>query len=142
MRCDAPGILRIILSGYRATERPNQEAFLEQVFLSCQRSGHPDFAYYAASRFLRGQKNIAPLQWFYRESKSAETLAADIAENVLPNLADPCQVANEVYNLLMEDSTVSDQKKAELNQFFDQGVAVYVAYVLQFALTRPFLPRK
>ena len=76
-------------------------------FLESKEGYDFDFDNGLVCRWLKGAVKISPkITTYYAEAGNIEALAVDIEENILPLLYDKDMAVTEVYNLLVNDSTV------------------------------------
>lgn len=97
-------------------------------------------------RWMNGSAKISPrISSFYLCKENLQRLECDIIHNILPILCDSSMAVQEIYGLLIQDSTISQQAKARLSVRFpcnshrDEGA--FLATVLGFAMEREFVKR-
>jgi len=93
------------------------------------------------SRWLNGQQKISSrIACFY--ARDREKLVADIATNIVPKLYDSAMATKKVYNIFMQDSTISDKVKKRCTKGYpftaDVQEADFLADVLLFCMSRKF----
>lgn len=72
-------------------------------------------------------------------------MADDIETNILPLMFDSAMAIQEIYKILIQDGTISDQKKERLTQDYpchtSEEQAAFLASVLCFGMERTFVKR-
>ena len=87
-------------------------------FLSDEKSLDFTFDNGLVCRWFNGQAKISPrISGYYMDKHNQKRLAADIERNVLPLMYDSAMAVQEVYNILVPDSTISDKIKKQLTHF-------------------------
>lgn len=97
-------------------------------------------------RWMNGSAKISPrISSFYLHKENLPRLEQDMMQNILPLLYDSSMATQEVYGLLIQDSTISQKVKRCLSARFpcrtprDEGA--FLAAVLRFAMEREFVKR-
>ena len=148
-RCDFSSVIKIIDKYMIEESGINQVDLLNKLFESFiyeEDNEDSTFDNGAACRWINGQQKLSPLILkYYLEPKNRNSLSADIEYNILPLLYDSSMAVQEVYNLITQDSTVSDEVKQGLSTHYpcasDEEKAVFLSAVLCFAMERKFVDR-
>lgn len=148
-RCDFSSVIKIIDKYIIEESGINQVDLLNKLFESFvyeEDNEDSTFDNGAACRWINGQQKLSPLILrYYLEPKNRNSLSADIEYNILPLLYDSSMAVQEVYNLITQDNTVSDEVKQRLSTHYhcssDEEKAVFLSAVLCFAMERKFLDR-
>lgn len=86
-------------------------------FLSSDKSQDFDFDNGLVCRWFNGQAKISPrITGYYMDNHNRNRLAADMHRNVLSIMYDSAMAVQEVYNILVQDATISDKTKELLIQ--------------------------
>lgn len=148
-RCDFSSVIKIIDKYLIEESGINQVELLNNLFESFvyeEDNEDSTFDNGAACRWINGQQKLSPvILKYYLEPKNRNSLSADIEYNILPLLYDSSMVVHEVYDLITQDSTVSDEVKQGLTVHYpcasDEEKAVFLSDVLCFAMERKFVDR-
>lgn len=97
-------------------------------------------------RWVNGQAKISPkIVSFYLKEDNRELLSSDIEYRLFPLMYDSAMAARDIYNLLMQDSTISPEAKdtltAEYSDRTEEARASFMASVLLFGMERNFVKR-
>lgn len=148
-RCDFSSVIKIIDKYIIEESGINQVDLLNKLFESFVYEEDNEDSIFdngAACRWINGQQKLSPvILKYYLEPKNRNSLSADIEYNILPLLYDSSMVVHEVYDLITQDSTVSDEVKQGLTVHYpcasDEEKAVFLSDVLCFAMERKFVDR-
>ena len=115
-------------------------------FLNSEESQDFDFDNGLVCRWFNGQAKISPrITGYYMDKHTRNLLAADMHRNVLPLMYDSAMAVQEVYNILVQDTTVSDKVKEQLLQNYpcetDMDEARFLTSALCFGMERSFVKR-
>ena len=127
----------------------DQVGLLCQIFSSfCDDEETFDFVFDngAVCRWINGQTRITPnIISYYLREENRELLSDDIENNVLPLMFDSSMATQELYTLLLQDTTVSHETKDRLSCGFpcqnERDKSDFIASVLLFGMERPFRKR-
>lgn len=127
----------------------DQVGLLCQIFSSfCDDEETFDFVFDngAVCRWINGQTRITPnIISYYLREENRELLSDDIENNVLPLTFDSSMATQELYTLLLQDTTVSHETKDRLSCGFpcqnERDKSDFIASVLLFGMERPFRKR-
>ena len=141
----AKTILRFVADG----KNISQIDFMYELFKDFIESGEGldfDFDNGLVCRWLNGTAKISSrLTSYYSANGNIEAMAIDIAENILPLLYDKHMAAEELYHLLMNDTTISANRKNEIADGYpydnDTDLSGFLSRVLLFAMNRNFVKR-
>ena len=115
-------------------------------FLSSDESLDFDFDNGLVCRWFNGQAKISPrITKYYMNNHNRNRLAADMHRNVLSIMYDSAMAVQEVYNILVQDTTISDKPKEHLLQNYPcetkMDEAVFLTSALCFGMERTFVKR-
>ena len=115
-------------------------------FLSSDESLDFDFDNGLVCRWFNGQAKISPrITRYYMDNHNRNRLAADMHRNVLPLMYDSTMAVQEIYNILVQDTTISDKTKARLLENYpcetEMDEAVFLTSALCFGMERTFVKR-
>lgn len=115
-------------------------------FLNSKESQDFDFDNGLVYRWFNGQAKISPrITGYYMDNHKRNQLAADMHRNVLPLMYDSAMVVQEVYNILVQDTTMSDKAKNQLLQNYpcetEMDEARFLTSALCFGMERSFVKR-
>ena len=148
-RCDFSSILSA-LRGYVSEDRGlNQTDLLYELFASFMSDEDAldfDFDNGLVCRWFNGQAKVSPrISGYYHTPENRKKLAADIESKILPLLYDSAMAVQVIYELLMQDSTISDKEKRNLSKHYpckdSREEAAFLAAVLCFGMERSFVKR-
>lgn len=113
-------------------------------FLSSDESLDFDFDNGLVCRWFNGQAKISPrITRYYMDNHNRNRLAADMHRNVLPLMYDSTMAVQEIYNILVQDTTISDKTKARLLENYpcetEMDEAVFLTSALCFGMERTFV---
>ena len=148
-RCDFSSVIKIIDKYIIEESGINQVDLLNNLFESFvyeEDNEDSTFDNGAACRWINGQQKLSPLILkYYLEPKNRNSLSADIEYNILPLFYDSSMAVQEIYDLITQDSTVSDEVKQRLAAHYpcttDKEKADFLCAVLCFAMERKFIER-
>lgn len=97
-------------------------------------------------RWFNGQAKISPrITGYYMDNHKRNQLAADMHRNVLPLMYDSAMAVQDVYNILVQDTTISDKLKNRLFQNYpcetEMDEAMFLTSTLCFGMERTFVKR-
>lgn len=106
-----------------------------------------DFDQGRVNRWFKGKDAVSPtITRFYLQDGYAEYLASDLEDKIFPLMTDFDMAAKEIYDLLMNDISVSDTKKNELSELYppqnSTDTADFISAVLLFGIERKFQKRE
>uniref|UniRef100_UPI004055F5B4 Archaeal ATPase n=1 Tax=Agathobacter sp. TaxID=2021311 RepID=UPI004055F5B4 len=115
-------------------------------FLSSDESLDFDFDNGLVCRWFNGQAKISPrITRYYLDNYNRNRLAADMHRNVLPIMYDSAMAVQEVYNILVQDTTISNKTKERLLQNYPcetkMDEAIFLTSALCFGMERTFVKR-
>lgn len=127
----------------------DQLHLMDQVFSSfCDDEEALDFTFDTGQvcRWFNGQARISPrIISFYMKAENRELLSADVEYNVLPLMYDSAMAVQEIYTLLLRDTTISNETKNKLTADYpcktDRENADFLAALLFFGMEREFRKR-
>ena len=146
-RCDFYSIMKIITQYISDAKAPSQTELAYLLFNQFALE-HDDFDFDQGrvNRWLKGKDAVSPtITRFYLQDGYAEYLAADLEEKIFPLMTDVSKAAQEIYDLLMNDISISDTKKNELTEFYPPqnltDTADFISSILLFGMERKFQKR-
>ena len=115
-------------------------------FLSSDESLDFDFDTGLVCRWFNGQAKISPrIAGYYMDRHNRNRLADDMHRNILSIMYDSAMAVQEVYNILVQDTTISDKAKDQLLQNYPceskMDEAVFLTSALCFGMERTFVKR-
>ncbi|MBP1549128.1 MAG: ATP-binding protein [Oscillospiraceae bacterium] len=143
LRCDFSsviGIIREYISEGNATTQPELIGDLFCTFL--EKNDDFDFDNGQINRWIKGLAAVSPkIAEFYQRKSAVESLASDIETLIFPILYDTAMAAENIYTLVMNDISISEQKRIELTADYPEDIAAFMATVIIFAISRKFEKR-
>ena len=114
-RLDFSGVIKILLSYRSLSENFSQSEFISELFSAFYEKKDASVDEGQVSRWVNGDERI-PEKYasFYAENKNFAALCSDIKTNIFPILSDRWQAVDELRDLALYDSGISENKKAEL----------------------------
>lgn len=147
-RCDFSAVIRIISQYISAANALNQCDLVCKIFeVFDDENADFDFDNGQVCRWFKGIKPISPrIVQFYEDPENAEQLASSIEIQILPLMYDAPMAARELNDLVINDVSISEQKRSELISNFnyndDTAIANFLSSVLRFSMTRIFVKRE
>lgn len=119
----------------------NQTDLLYKLFVDFVDDTEFDFDNGLVNKWLRGLAKLSPqISLYYRKVRHQYALSATIERTILPMMDDPSMAVRELYDLLIQDGSVSQQKKDEFDE--DEDAASQITQLLCFAMSRNFEKRE
>lgn len=147
-RCDFSSIMTILRRYISDDYNTNQSELLEDVFCSFFVDAGEPIAFDMAlvCRWFTGQAKISPkISQYYSKFGNREKLVKDLENCVLSVMYDNAMATQEVYRLLMQDDTISEQAKAHNSRYYPcedrYQEALFIADILCFGMQREFVKR-
>lgn len=139
-RCDFSSVIGIIRQYFNEGSTPSQPELIYDLFYSfAEKNEDFDFDNGQINRWIKGLAPVSPrIAEFYQHKSALEALTVDLENSLFPIMYDENMAVRDIYNLLMNDISVSEQKKAELTVAYPNDNAVFVAAVLAYAINRKF----
>lgn len=149
LRCDFSSAITVLYRCFGSDYGTDQIELMYQLFASFVSSDDAaDFSFDNGSvcRWINGQARISPrISGYYMADKHQDELADDIQNNIIPKLTDSAMCVKEIYDLLINDVTISEQKKQELSSDYpiktEKEQADFLSLVLCFCMKREFIKR-
>lgn len=132
-RCDFCSVMRIITEYLSETKAPNHTELVYLLFSQFV-DEHDDFDFDSdrINRWLKGREPVSPkITAYYTREGYFEYLASDIEEKVFPLMTNSDMAAQRIYDLLMNDVTVSEQKKNALTDIYSPQNTTDTADLMQ-----------
>lgn len=148
-RCDFSSVVTIIRRYISEDKEMSQIDFtylLFDTFMSGDEAADYDFDNGQVCRWMSGQAKVSPrIVAYYLEHAHQEELAEDIRDHIIPLMYDFPMAVKELYELVMQDSSISEQKKQELINGYGIGVfenkISFMTKALCFGMERNFVKR-
>ena len=139
-RCDFSSVIGVIRQYFNEGSMPSQPEMIYDLFYSfAEKNEDFDFDNGQINRWIKGLAPVSPrIAEFYQHKAAAEGLAANLENGIFPIMYDEAMAVCDLYNLLMNDISVSEQKKAELATAYPDDNGAFVAAVIIFAINRKF----
>ncbi len=147
-RCDFCSIINLITEYISEAKALSQSELLFQLFNEFANQNNDfDFDQSRVNRWFKGKDPISPtITCFYLQDGYAEYLASDLEEKIFPLMTDFDKAAQEIYDLLMNDISVSDTKKSALTEQYPPqnptDAADFISAVMLFGMERKFQKRE
>ena len=147
-RCDFCSIINIITEYISEAKALSQTELVFQLFTEFANENDDfDFDQGRVNRWFKGKDAVSPtITRFYSQDGYAEYLASDLEEKVFPLMTDYDMAAKDIYDLLMNDISISDTKKNELSELYppqnSTDTADFISSVLLFGMNRKFQKRE
>ena len=147
--CDFCSVTKLISSFIGESKNISQLDFMYNLFKDFieSKAGYDfDFDNGLVCRWLNGTAKISSkITAYYATLGNLEAMAIDIEEHILPLFYDKDMAVTAVYELLMNDSTISERKKSELAESYpydiDTDISDFLSRVILFGMERPFVKR-
>ena len=99
----------------------------------------------AVSRWIKGNRPIPAIVVNYYREEGTDIIGDSFQENCLKLVFDKHNLYNELINLVRNDYTLSEEKKAEIlpqniSEYTDYEICSFVGKVIFTAIDRPFIP--
>lgn len=147
-RCDFSAVISIISRYINSANTLNQEKLVEKIF-EVFAEENPEFGFDngLVCRWFKGLKPVSPrIVQFYDDSENAEQLSYSIEFKLLPIMYDAPMAAQELSDLVINDVSISEQKRVELAAKFNcennTAIADFISSVLRFSMLRNFIKRE
>lgn len=148
-RCDFYSVIKILMQSVSEGRNLNQTEFMRKLFTYfSEHDENIDFEFDNGQvcRWIKGIVPVSPrIVSFYLKDKHAEHLSVDIEENILPLFYDSNMTAQNLYNLVIREVSISEQKKTELTASYPceetADIADFICAVLLVAMERKFIKR-
>lgn len=148
-RCDFFSVIKILIQSISEGRSLNQTEFMRKLFTYfSEHDDNIDFEFDNGQvcRWIKGTVPVSPrIVEFYLNCKNAEYLSLNIEDNILPLFYDSNMTAQNLYNLVISDVSISEQKKSELTASYPceetADIADFICAVLLFAMERKFVKR-
>ena len=146
-RCDFSSVITIIRNYISESREINQTDLLYDLFDAfTKEEQNKDYVFDngLVCRWIKGMANISPqIIMYYTDDNNQKCLSADIENNILPLMYDSDMAVQEIYNLVVFDTTISDAKKSELTKHHpfsnSKEKADFLCDVLCFSMERKFI---
>lgn len=95
-------------------------------------------------KWMKGQAKINPkIVSYYQIADNKAEMYGDIEEDLFLQISDVGALAEELYSLLVSDTSISELQRTKLLEFYDTtntgNIAVFISELLVFAMSRPFI---
>ena len=148
-RCDFSSVVTIIRRYISEDKGMNQIDFiylLFDTFMGSDEAADYDFDNGQVCRWMCGQAKVSPrIVAYYLEHAHQEELAENIRDHIVPLMCDFPMAVEELYELVIQDSSISEQKKQELINGYDfdafENKISFMTKALCFGMERNFVKR-
>ena len=145
-RCDYSSVIKVIMNYLNVGKGLNQVDFQYELFHSFTESTGFTFDYGMTSRWINGYSAVSPkLIQYYAADDGVALLSSDMTSKVFPLLIDVEMAGCDVYDLVMNDMSISDSKKTELTSNYNSGdktsIANFISTILIFSFSRKYIAR-
>ena len=140
-RFDFSSVMAILMEHIPKEAYGNQVALLELLFAGyVVETGHV-FDNGQVNKWLKGKEHFpSKISTYYMEQKHRYDLYNAVERKLLPMMDDPAMAMQELYELLILDHGVSEQKKTEMIEGFPfdtlEEIAEFLTQLLCFAMIR------
>ncbi len=142
--CDFCSIINIITEYISEAKSLSQTELLFQLFTEFANENDDfDFDQGRVNRWFKGKDPVSPtITRFYSQDGYAEYLASDLEDKIFPIMTDFDKATQDIYDLLMNDISISDTKKNELSAIYppqnSTDIADFISAILLFGMNRRF----
>lgn len=145
-RLDFYSVINVIRKNISEDKATDQVDLLYELFSSFASESGFYFDYGLVCKWFNGQNKISPqIPAFYSKSENFGKLVSDIEKRILPLMFDSVMAVNEIYEILIGDTGISEKKKQKFLEKYpcenDSEEAEFLASVLLFAIERNFIKR-
>ena len=145
-RCDFVSVAAIIRDGLKEGAIDNQMDFVCSLFNSYTIATDSFFDAALVNRWLKGNSKISPgIIQFYNEKNNRAELVTTFEDAIIPELSDSSMTVQRVYELIVQDASISERKKKELCLHYpcrtEADDAAFLSSVIIFCMNRSFQPR-
>ena len=146
-RCDFSSIIAYLKEQISESNQMSQPEFLYEIFedfLDNPENNEFTLDNGLVCRWMTGQAKISPkISSFYARPSNQEKLAETIHQNILPLMADFDKAFQDIYILFIQDSSISEVKKAELAPLYQSvnSRILFLAKLISFGMERQFVKR-
>ena len=149
-RCDFSSVISIIRKYISESREINQTDLLYELFDTFTKdSQNIDYVLDngLVCRWFKGVSKISPqITRYYTDHRKRKCLSADIDQNILPMMYDSDMAVQEIYDLIVFDTTISDGAKQRLTSGYpfsnSKEKADFLCAVLCFSMERSFIKRE
>ena len=149
-RCDFSSVISIIRKYISESREISQTDLLYELFAAfSEDSTNNDYVFDngLVCRWFKGVAKISPqITRYYTDHRKRKCLSADIEEKILPIMYDSDMAVQEIYDLVVFDTTISDGTKTKLTNGHpfsnSEEKADFLCAVLCFSMERNFIKRE
>ena len=149
-RCDFSSVISIIRKYISESREISQTDLLYELFAAfSEDSTNNDYVFDngLVCRWFKGVAKISPqITRYYTDHRKRKCLSADIEQNILPMMYDSDMAVQEIYDLIVFDTTISDGAKQRLTSGYpfsnSKEKADFLCAVLCFSMERNFIKRE
>ena len=149
-RCDFSSVISIIRKYISESREISQTDLLYELFAAfSEDSTNNDYVFDngLVCRWFKGVAKISPqITRYYTDHRKRKCLSADIEETILPIMYDSDMAVQEIYDLVVFDTTISDGTKTKLTNGHpfsnSEEKADFLCAVLCFSMERNFIKRE
>ena len=148
-RCDFGSIMTIIRRYISEDKGMNQIDFtylLFDTFMCSDEAIDFDFDNGQVCRWMTGQAKVSPrIVTYFLDKEHQLELAGNIQRHIIPLMYDSAMAAKELYELVLQDTSISEPKKQELICSYSPAdidtIHIFITRVLCFGMERNFVKR-
>ena len=148
-RCDFGSIMTIIRRYISEDKGMNQIDFtylLFDTFMCSDEAIDFDFDNGQVCRWMTGQAKVSPrIVTYFLDKEHQLELAGNIQRHIIPLMYDSAMTAKELYELVLQDTSISEPKKQELICSYSPAdidtIHIFITRVLCFGMERNFVKR-
>lgn len=139
-RCDFSSVIGIIREYISEGNRVSQPELIYDLFYSfAEKNEDFEFDNGQINRWLKGIAPVSPkISEFYQHKSAPQNLASDIGTSMFSIMYDTAMAAENIYTLVMNDISISEQKRNKLTAGYPEDIAAFIATVIIFAINRKF----
>ncbi len=149
-RCDFSSVISIIRKYISESREISQTDLLYELFAAfSEDSTNNDYVFDngLVCRWFKGVAKISPqITRYYTDHRKRKCLSADIEQKILPMMYDSDMAVQEIYDLVVFDTTISDGTKTKLTNgppfSNSEEKADFLCAVLCFSMERNFIKRE
>lgn len=147
-RCDFSAVMRIISQYISSANALNQCELVSKIFeVFVDENKDFEFDNGQVCRWFKGIKPVSPrIVQFYEDSENAKQLSYSIEFVLLPIMYDAPMAARELSDLVINDVSISEQKRSEFAAKFNcenkSAIADFISAVLHFSMLRNLVKRE
>lgn len=146
-RLDFASITQILRSEASEGRFLSQMEFADALLFGCLESEDIHLDMGQLNRTFNGLVKLSPriINYYQIDKDHLAELTASLRDTIVPELADPDMALRKVHDLLIQDPSISERKKTELDAGYpcetESDAAEWLTKLLMFGMERPFQAR-